>query len=313
MTPTSDQGFDLFAGGPDVLQVDRLAMRIGPERIHGQVAQHRSDQRVGDAQGRRRQVARLHLAVNAALEIPVARQHGGHGQILARDHLGNLFGQRAGIADAGGAAITHQIETQLLEVRREARLVEVLGDDARARRQRGLHPGPALQTRLHRLAGQQAGRDHDGRVRRVGATRDRGDDDRAMGHRCGCAGLFERSGGASDTSPRSAAFGHEPGNVLGAHVGCCPREHGLKDCLTPARATRSCGRLGPATLGSTLLRSRSSTSLKRGSASVSVLNSPCYSCVALDQVDDGAAPGQVQVLQGVRVDREQRGGGAELG
>ena len=80
-------------------------------------------------------VTGLHLCVNATLEISIARQDRNHRQILARHDVGDLGGQRAGVADAGRAPVTHQVETQRLEIRREARLVEVLGDDARTGRQ----------------------------------------------------------------------------------------------------------------------------------------------------------------------------------
>nr|WP_236649835.1 glutaminase [Rhodopirellula sp. SM50] len=47
------------------------------------------------------------------------------------------------------------------------------------------------------------------------------------------------------------------------------------DSLTPPSATRSCGRVGPATLGSTLLKSKSRISLKFGATASSVRNKPC--------------------------------------
>ena len=50
--------------------------------------------------------------------------------LTAADDLGD---QRAGVADAGGAAVADQVEAELVEVRREAGLLVVVGDDLRAR------------------------------------------------------------------------------------------------------------------------------------------------------------------------------------
>ena len=52
-----------------------------------------------------------------------------------------------------------------------------------------------------------------------------------------------------------------------------------------SRGTRSCGRRGPAMLGSTVLRSSSSVSLKVGSSESLVVPQPLLPGVALDQRD----------------------------
>ena len=49
----------------------------------------------------------------------------------------------------------------------------------------------------------------------------------------------------------------------------------VNDCQTRGSATRSCGRRGPATLGSTASRASSRVSLNTGSGSASVRNRPC--------------------------------------
>ena len=49
----------------------------------------------------------------------------------------------------------------------------------------------------------------------------------------------------------------------------------VNDSHTPGNATRSCGRLGPATLGTTLARSSSTISLNVGIGESSVRNMPC--------------------------------------
>ena len=57
----------------------------------------------------------------------------------------DLLGQRAGVADAGGAAVADEVEAELVEVRRQAGPLVVVGDDLRAGRQRGLDPRLAVR------------------------------------------------------------------------------------------------------------------------------------------------------------------------
>ena len=66
---------DLAGARPDVLQEHRLPMLVLPQRLVIEVDVHRSRQRIGDAQGRRGQVVHLHVGIDAALEVAVARQH----------------------------------------------------------------------------------------------------------------------------------------------------------------------------------------------------------------------------------------------
>src|SRR3546814_20157553 len=58
----------------------------------------------------------LHFGVVPAFEITVAREHRGHGQVVLGDALGHRFVQRAGVADAGGAAVADHVEAELLQV-----------------------------------------------------------------------------------------------------------------------------------------------------------------------------------------------------
>ena len=62
----------------------------------------------------------------------------------------------------------------------QAGLLEIGRDDLRSGRQRGLDPRLALQAALDGVAGEEARSDQHARIRRVRATRDRGDDDVAM-------------------------------------------------------------------------------------------------------------------------------------
>src|SRR3546814_3809276 len=71
-----------------------------------------------------------------------------------------------------GAAVADEIEADIAEVRLEAGFHEVVGDDLRARCQRGLDPGLGLQAQFVGLFGDEAGGDQHTRVGSVGAGRD---------------------------------------------------------------------------------------------------------------------------------------------
>ena len=115
--------------------------------------------------------------MDAALEVAVARQHRGDHEIAFIHSLGDRVGQRAGVADAGGAAVADQIEAERLEIVHEAGLAQVVGHHLGARGQRGLDVGRRLQAAGAGVAREQAGAEHHARIGGVGAAGDRGDDD----------------------------------------------------------------------------------------------------------------------------------------
>ena len=125
---------------------------------------------------------------------------------------GHAVGQRTGIADAGGAAVAHDVEADGGQIVHQPGAAQVAGGGGRARPQRGLDPGRGGQSARAPCA--PAGRDQQRRVRGVGAAGDRGD-----GH--GIGGQAVRRAGARWPLAASAAG-------------------------TPASGSRSCGRRGPA-------------------------------------------------------------------
>ena len=90
LTLPSTTGGDLGIGGPDVLQVHVVAVRVGAERLGLEVEVHRAGERVGDDQRRGGQVVHLDVRADAAFEVAVAGKHGGDGQVVGVDRLGNL-------------------------------------------------------------------------------------------------------------------------------------------------------------------------------------------------------------------------------
>ena len=207
-------GLDFRVPGPDVAQQDRRAVGVDAQRLGVQVALGVAGQRIGDHKWRRHQEPQLQIRMHAAGEVPVARQD-GHGPDLASLRgPGHAFGQRTGIADAGGAAVAYDVEADGGQIVHQPGAAQVAGGGGRARPQRGLDPGRGGQSARACLARQQAGRDQQRRVRGVGAAGDRGD-----GHGIGRQAV--RRAGARGPLAASAAG-------------------------TPASGSRSCGRRGPA-------------------------------------------------------------------
>ena len=104
--------------GPDVGQEDRLAAaRVVAERLGRDVDVHPPGERVGDDERRRGQVVRLHLGMDAGLEVAVAGEHGAGDEVAGDDRLRDLLGQRARVSDARRAAVADGVESERLEIR----------------------------------------------------------------------------------------------------------------------------------------------------------------------------------------------------
>ena len=68
--------------------------------------------------------------MDATLEVAVAREDRGHDEVIGLDGLSDRTVERTAVADAGGAAVAHDVEAELLEWRQKPGLCEVLGDRA---------------------------------------------------------------------------------------------------------------------------------------------------------------------------------------
>ena len=130
--------------------------------------------------------------------------------------------QRPRVADAGRTAETDDGEAERLEVGQQSRAAQVAGGRRRARCERGLDPRRRLQAELARLARQQARRDQQAWVGGVGATGERGYRDGSV--------IRQRQ------------------SML---VSCARARGGASPVAVAPASSRSCGRRGPATLGST--------------------------------------------------------------
>ena len=87
---------------------------------------------VGDDERRRGQVVHADVGVDAALEVPVPRQHGTHREVGLADRIRYAIEQRTGVTDAGGAPVTDEVVAERLEWFHKAGLDEVVGDDSGA-------------------------------------------------------------------------------------------------------------------------------------------------------------------------------------
>lgn len=110
------------------MQIDRFAVRVFPQRIVQQVNVQAAGQSIGHHQRWRGQKVHLRLGMNPALEVAVAGQHRAHGQIVVIDRGADFRDQWPRIADTGGTAVAHQMETELFEIRRQAGAFDVIGD-----------------------------------------------------------------------------------------------------------------------------------------------------------------------------------------
>src|SRR5262249_56760946 len=91
---------DLGRGRPEVAQEDVALQRLGVE-----VDVHAPGERIGDDEWRRGEVVRLHLRVDASLEVAVARQDCARDEVALADRTRDRVGERAGVTDAGRAAV----------------------------------------------------------------------------------------------------------------------------------------------------------------------------------------------------------------
>ena len=70
---------------------------------------------------------RLDVGVDAPFEIPVAAQHRHNGEAMLVDSRTHFRNQGSGVADARRAAIPHDVEAELLQIRQQSGAFVVVG------------------------------------------------------------------------------------------------------------------------------------------------------------------------------------------
>jgi hypothetical protein len=97
-------------------EIDRVALGIVSQRLLPQIDVDPARQGEGDDERRGHQIVRPHVGVDPAFEVAVAGQDRAGHQLPPLNRIGDLDRKRARVADAGGAAIAHEIEAQLLQI-----------------------------------------------------------------------------------------------------------------------------------------------------------------------------------------------------
>ena len=184
----------LFSRWPDLPQIDRLAVGAGTDRLVVEIDVGRAGQGVSDDQRGAGEPVGLHERIDSALKITVAGEDRRGDEIPLLHGLGDMLREGPGVADAGRAAVADSLEAERVEIGGQPRLLEVVRDDPRSRREARLHPRLDGEPAGHRLPRHEPRGDHHARVARVGAAGDRGDHDSAMVDRGGVAVLCHRAG-----------------------------------------------------------------------------------------------------------------------
>ena len=207
---------DLLLRGPDVAKVDGLTVGPGAQGLGGQVHVDASGQGEGHHQHGGGQVVGPDQGMDAGLEVPVPREHRGHHEALLLHGFGNGLGQRPRVADAGGAPVSHDVKSQLLEVGEESGRREVVGHHLGTRSQRRLDPGQHGEPLLGGSLRQEAGAHHDRGIRGIGAGGDGSDDDAPIGELHGVSVHLHRD------RPGASITVHNGGRVTGPSGGGGP-------------------------------------------------------------------------------------------
>ena len=135
---------------------------------------------VGDHERRRREEVHPDLGVHSPFEVPVAGECGADDEIAVPDGGADLFGQGTGVADAGRAPESDDVEAETFEVFEQSRLLEIVLHHHGARGEARLDPGLHHETACAGVAREQPGSDQHRGVRCVGARGDRRDHHRAV-------------------------------------------------------------------------------------------------------------------------------------
>src|SRR6476661_9807233 len=120
------------------------------------------------------------MLVHAGFKIPISRKNRSCNQIVFMDRLLDVWMQRPGVANASGATVADEIESELVEICLESGLFQVIGNNAGPGCERRLHARIDMQTALDCFFRQQSSRNHHARVACICAARYRGDQDAAV-------------------------------------------------------------------------------------------------------------------------------------
>ena len=167
---------DFLPGGPKIAEVNRLAVLAKPERILGKVEIDPAGQREGDNQRRGHEEVGFDGGVDPGFEITVPGQDAGGNQIVFDDGFFHGGGEGTRISDTGGASITHEIESELIQVGLKSGGIQIIGYDAGSGGEGCLDGGIDREAPFNGFFGQESCGEHDRGIRCVCAGGDGGND-----------------------------------------------------------------------------------------------------------------------------------------
>ena len=170
-----DQFCHFLCRGPDVFQVDVLAIRRLRDGVGCKVDVHRACNRIGHHEGGRGEVVGAHIRADTSFKVAVARQDRSRNQIAFMDRGRKFCLKRTRVADAGRATISNKVKAKRIKINLKLCSFQIGGHNLRARCERCLDPRFAVKTQSCRFARNKARADHDVWVGCVGARRNGSD------------------------------------------------------------------------------------------------------------------------------------------
>ena len=166
---------DFTEARPQISKENFLSVFVFSQRLPRKVDVHPACERKRDHERRRHQKVCLDVLMDACFEVAITRKDRGGYKIEFVDRLFDVRVQRSGVADAGGTTIPDEVESELVKVFLQTRLVKIIGNNTRAGRQRCFDCRINAQTTLDRFFCEQSGCDHHAGITGVRATGDRRD------------------------------------------------------------------------------------------------------------------------------------------
>src|SRR5206468_6544549 len=142
---------DFAESRPQIAKESVFAVLVPAEWIPGKINVNSTREGEGDNQRRRHQKIRLNMLVHARFEISISRKDRSSNQIVLVNGLLDIWMQRPGVADAGRTTVPDEIDTELIEIFLQPSFLQVIRNDARARRQRRFHTRIDMQSALSRI------------------------------------------------------------------------------------------------------------------------------------------------------------------
>ena len=126
---------DLRVARPHIFQIDGFTVAAGAERIFGQIRAHRTGDAVGNNQCRTGEVICAQVGVHARFEVAIAGEHRTGDEVFRYHGFFDFRVERAGGTHTGGAAVGDDAVAAFYQIRQQAGIAQVIGDDFGARRE----------------------------------------------------------------------------------------------------------------------------------------------------------------------------------